>query len=90
LLVVDRDSPSLVRKWCDDRAGEQHSFILRPINPTWKPVAAEDAKSTKLMNLASGTGHLRVRPTDDSSVEYEAGHYAVLVSCRCSHSGETP
>ncbi|CAK9190388.1 unnamed protein product [Sphagnum troendelagicum] len=68
------------------RAGEQHSFILRPINPTWKPVAAEDAKSTKLTNLASGTGHLRVRPTDDSSVEYEAGHYAVLVSCRCSHS----
>ncbi len=53
-------------------------------------MAAEDAKSTKLMNLASGTGHLRVRPTDDSSVEYEAGHYAVLVSCRCSHSGETP
>ncbi|KAL2633965.1 hypothetical protein R1flu_005444 [Riccia fluitans] len=83
----DRQLPGLAL-----RVGEQHSFILRPTNPAWKPSPPNGAKS----DSAGSSGRYEVQPFGGSvrskngrdllSSLPEGGEYAVIVSCHCSHT----
>ncbi|KAL3693771.1 hypothetical protein R1sor_007422 [Riccia sorocarpa] len=76
------------------RVGEQHSFILRPTNPAWKPTAPNGSKSES----AGSSGRYEIQPLggtllgrskngkDVLSALPEGGEYAVIVSCHCSHT----
>lgn len=74
------------------RPGEQHSFILRPINQVWNQRPLEDTSAGNLLLLdtqkPNGTrqtdGQIKTADID----ELDNGVYAVLVSCHCSHTGE--
>lgn len=74
------------------RPGEQHSFILRPVNQVWNQHSLEDTSAGNLLLLdtqkPNGTrqtdGQIRTADID----ELDSGVYAVLVSCHCSHTGE--
>lgn len=77
------------------RVGEQHSFILRPTSPAWKPSTpyggkynSSDSNAGHEMQLSNGSSFGRNKTQKDlpSSLP-EGGQYAVIVSCHCSHTG---
>ncbi|BFI31740.1 hypothetical protein MPTK2_3g24570 [Marchantia polymorpha subsp. ruderalis] len=76
------------------RVGEQHSFILRPTSPAWKPSTpyggkynSSDSNAGHEMQLSNGSSFGRNKTQKDlpSSLP-EGGQYAVIVSCHCSHT----
>ncbi|GLJ50540.1 hypothetical protein SUGI_1076840 [Cryptomeria japonica] len=81
------------------RRGEQHSLILKAITSMWKstgigreknPPGAQVRNSNVPVNSASSRNAFpRNREVKRGSVErdqQESGQYAILVSCRCSHT----
>ncbi|KAJ7300099.1 hypothetical protein O6H91_Y074600 [Diphasiastrum complanatum] len=80
-------------------SGEQHSFVLRPLTPSWKLPIHEDGKNTPARfhqgyDGAHPTSASQSTPTiaglqkfpEGNTSEIESSHYAVIVSCRCSHT----
>lgn len=74
------------------RPGEQHSFILRPINQVWNQPPLECTSDGNLLSLDTQKPNVtrqtdgQIRTADIN--ELDSGVYAVLVSCHCSHTGE--
>ncbi|CAM6102824.1 unnamed protein product [Calypogeia fissa] len=76
------------------RVGEQHSFILRPTSPAWKPSPVDDNKHSTAASGPAGreqqaldATQSRKKVVKDSSTSSSAeAQYAVIVSCRCSHT----
>lgn len=72
------------------RSGEQHSFILRPINQAWKQPMMDDGTPRNRPShdgLVVNVGSIKARR--GSNYELDGGEYAILVSCHCSHTGNS-
>lgn len=68
------------------RPGEQHSFILRPVSQAWKQPIMDDGTPR---NRPSHDGNGSIKSRRGGNYELDCGEYAILVSCHCSHTGNT-
>lgn len=71
------------------RRGEEHSFILRPVNPVLKSSNGHSGKTFRSSRVhsrsASSTWH-HSSNIEERNIGSSTDKYAVLVSCRCNYT----
>lgn len=72
------------------RRGEEHSFILRPVNPILKSSNGHSGKtfrSSRVHSRSASSSWHHLPIIEERNIGSPTDKYAVLVSCRCNYTG---
>lgn len=68
------------------RRGEEHSFILRPVNPILKSSNGQSGKSFRAHSRTAASTWHHFPNVEERNIGSLTDKYAVLVSCRCNYT----